>query len=74
MSALDVYGEKHWSLVEDHVHFTLGRQCFHLGEFGEAAKFFLKLLRASRQSATQQSAYLREFLHLYKVGMAARQL
>ncbi|TPX70879.1 hypothetical protein SpCBS45565_g01477 [Spizellomyces sp. 'palustris'] len=66
MSALDVYEERDWSLVEDHIHFILGRQCFHLGEFEAAVKFFLKLLRASRQTPTQQSAYLREFLYLYK--------
>ncbi|KNC98240.1 uncharacterized protein SPPG_06640 [Spizellomyces punctatus DAOM BR117] len=66
MSALDVYEERDWSLVEDHIHFILGRQCFHLGEFEAAVKFFLKLLRASRQTAAQQSSYLREFLYLFK--------
>jgi len=54
-------------LVEDHIHFALGRQSFYLGDLDAALKFFLKLLRASRQTATQQSAYLREFLHIYKV-------
>ncbi|KAI9095614.1 ER-golgi trafficking TRAPP I complex 85 kDa subunit-domain-containing protein [Phlyctochytrium arcticum] len=66
VAALDVYEGREWSLVEDHIHFTLGRQCFHLGEFEAAVRFFLRLLRASRQTATQQSAYLREFLYLYK--------
>ncbi|KAJ3156284.1 Trafficking protein particle complex 8 [Geranomyces michiganensis] len=66
MSALEVYSERGWALVEDHVHFTLGRQSFHLGEFEAAVRYFLKLLKASRQSQAQQSSYLREFLYLYK--------
>ncbi|KAJ3018711.1 Trafficking protein particle complex 8, partial [Thoreauomyces humboldtii] len=66
VSALEVYSERDWALIEDHVHFTLGRQSFHLGEFEAAVRFFLRLLRASRQSQIQQSSYLREFLYLYK--------
>ncbi|KAI8819635.1 ER-golgi trafficking TRAPP I complex 85 kDa subunit-domain-containing protein [Fimicolochytrium jonesii] len=65
-----VYNERDWALVEDHINFTLGRQSFHLGDFQSAVGFFLKLLRASRQSQMQQSAYLREFLYLY--GYAAK--
>ncbi|KAI8919197.1 ER-golgi trafficking TRAPP I complex 85 kDa subunit-domain-containing protein [Powellomyces hirtus] len=65
-SALEVYSDRDWALVEDHVHFTLGRQSFHLGEFEAAVRYFLKLLKASRQSQMQQSSYLREFLYLYK--------
>ena len=34
--ALHVYSGKAWSHIEDHVHFTLGRNCTQLGliEFG----------------------------------------
>ncbi|KAJ3184112.1 Trafficking protein particle complex 8 [Gaertneriomyces sp. JEL0708] len=66
LAALDVYEDKDWSLVEDHVHFFLGRQCAYLGQFEEAVHFFLRLLRDSRQSASQHNAYLRELVHLYR--------
>ncbi|KAJ3290281.1 Trafficking protein particle complex 8 [Borealophlyctis nickersoniae] len=65
-TALDVYDNLGWSLVEDHVHFTLGRQSFHLSHLDGAVDHFLKLLRKSRQPAPQQTAYLREFLYIYK--------
>lgn len=67
LAASKVFENHSWSLVEDHIHFTLGRQSFHLGDLDTSLKFFLKLLRASRQPATQQSAYLKEFLFIYKV-------
>ncbi|RGB32937.1 ER-golgi trafficking TRAPP I complex 85 kDa subunit-domain-containing protein [Rhizophagus diaphanus] len=66
LAASKVFENHSWSLVEDHIHFTLGRQSFHLGDLDASLKFFLKLLRASRQPATQQSAYLKEFLFIYK--------
>ncbi|RUP46788.1 ER-golgi trafficking TRAPP I complex 85 kDa subunit-domain-containing protein [Jimgerdemannia flammicorona] len=61
-----VFEDHHWSLVEDHIHFALGRQSYHLGELDAAVQYFLKLLRSSRQSAAQQAAYIREFLYIYK--------
>ncbi|CAG8551197.1 225_t:CDS:10 [Funneliformis mosseae] len=66
LAASKVFENHSWSLAEDHIHFALGRQSFHLGDLDTSLKYFLKLLRASRQSATQQSAYLREFLIIYK--------
>ncbi|RKO84142.1 ER-golgi trafficking TRAPP I complex 85 kDa subunit-domain-containing protein [Blyttiomyces helicus] len=66
VAALDVYNGRGWSLIEDHIHFTLGRQSFHLSDMEAAVDFFLKLLRAGRQPASQQSAYLKEFLYIYK--------
>ncbi|CAG8567229.1 13278_t:CDS:10, partial [Racocetra fulgida] len=38
----------------------------HLGDLSAALEFFIKLLRASRQPPTQQNAYLREFMYIYK--------
>ncbi|CAG8579158.1 12018_t:CDS:10 [Diversispora eburnea] len=66
LAASQVFENNSWSLVEDHINFVLGRQSYHLGDLPTAIKFFLKLLKASRQSQTQQSAYLKEFLYIYK--------
>ncbi|KAJ3044711.1 Trafficking protein particle complex 8 [Rhizophlyctis rosea] len=65
-SALDVYEGLGWTLVEDHAHYTLGRQSFYLGDMAGTVSFFLKLLRMSRQPVAQQAAYLKEFLYIYK--------
>lgn len=63
-----MYANKNWSLAEDHIHFTIGRQAAHLKQISEAAKAFACLLTpASRQSAAQQAAFLREFLTMQQV-------
>ncbi|RHZ88010.1 hypothetical protein Glove_26g15 [Diversispora epigaea] len=66
LAASQVFENHSWSLVDDHINFVLGRQSYHLGDLPTAIKFFLKLLKASRQPQTQQSAYLKEFLYIYK--------
>ncbi|CAG8595408.1 16304_t:CDS:10, partial [Acaulospora morrowiae] len=66
LAALKVFDNRSWSLVEDHIHFALGRQSFHMGDLSMALKFFVKLLRESRQPSANQSAYMREFLYMYK--------
>jgi len=65
-----VYYERGWSLAEDHIHFTIGRQAASLKQVSEAAKAFEKLLNASsKQHAPQQAAFLREFLHTHNVSI-----
>jgi len=54
-------------LIDDHINFTLGRQAFHLADLDKAVDYFLKLLHGSKQSANQQSAYMKEFLYIYRV-------
>ncbi|XP_054278415.1 trafficking protein particle complex subunit 8 isoform X2 [Macrosteles quadrilineatus] len=62
--AYQVYVNKSWSLAEDHIHHTIGRQATMLKQMTEAADAFAQLLpRASRQSATQQATFLREYLN-----------
>ncbi|GAB1868073.1 Protein TRS85-like protein [Camponotus japonicus] len=62
--AYQVYYERGWSLAEDHIHFTIGRQAASLKQVSEAVKAFEKLLNASsKQHAVQQATFLREFLH-----------
>ena len=63
-----MYKGKLWSLAEDHINFTIGRQSFNLKQLDNAAAAFKHLLTAdSKQSPPQQNAFLREYLYVYKV-------
>ncbi|XP_071092381.1 trafficking protein particle complex subunit 8-like isoform X2 [Haliotis cracherodii] len=65
--ALQVFKSKYWSLAEDHIHFTIGRQSFNLKQLENASSAFKHLLMAeSKQPASQQGAFLREYLFVYK--------
>ncbi|XP_014226501.1 trafficking protein particle complex subunit 8 [Trichogramma pretiosum] len=64
--AYQVYENKGWSLAEDHIHFTIGKQAAALKCVDEAVIVFQKLLSASsKQPALQQAAFLREFLYIH---------
>ncbi|XP_063990876.1 trafficking protein particle complex subunit 8 [Diachasmimorpha longicaudata] len=63
-----VYNCRGWSLAEDHIHFTIGRQAASLQQMEEAARAFGRLLNSSsKQPAPQQAAFLREFLHIHNL-------
>uniref|UniRef100_A0A8C3AI90 Trafficking protein particle complex subunit 8 n=1 Tax=Cyclopterus lumpus TaxID=8103 RepID=A0A8C3AI90_CYCLU len=65
--AMQVYKERGWSLAEDHINFTIGRQSFTLSHPENAVTAFRQILtNDSRQTATQQGAFLREYLYVYK--------
>ncbi|XP_050396209.1 trafficking protein particle complex subunit 8 isoform X1 [Patella vulgata] len=65
--ALQIYKSKHWSLAEDHIHFTIGRQSFNLKQLENATAAFKHLLgEDSLQVPTQQGSFLREYLFVYK--------
>lgn len=65
--AMQVYKERGWSLAEDHINFTIGRQSFTLRQPENAVRAFRQILtNDSRQTATQQGAFLREYLYVYK--------
>ncbi|KAG9348071.1 hypothetical protein JZ751_004096 [Albula glossodonta] len=65
--AMQVYKGKGWSLAEDHINFTIGRQSFTLRQPENAVSAFRHILiNDSRQAASQQSAFLREYLYVYK--------
>ncbi|XP_061894359.1 trafficking protein particle complex subunit 8 isoform X2 [Entelurus aequoreus] len=65
--AMQVYKGRSWSLAEDHINFTIGRQSFTLGQPEKAVAAFKQILvNDSRQTATQQGAFLREYLYVYK--------
>ncbi|MEQ2176082.1 hypothetical protein GOODEAATRI_024467, partial [Goodea atripinnis] len=62
-----VYKDRGWSLAEDHINFTIGRQSFTLGQPEYALLAFRQILsNDSRQTATQQAAFLREYLYVVK--------
>ncbi|XP_068955965.1 trafficking protein particle complex subunit 8 isoform X4 [Petaurus breviceps papuanus] len=66
--AMQVYKGKGWSLAEDHINFTIGRQSFTLRQLDNAVSAFKHILiNESKQSAAQQGAFLREYLYVYKV-------
>ncbi|XP_046999759.1 trafficking protein particle complex subunit 8 isoform X1 [Schistocerca americana] len=69
--AYQIYENRNWSLAEDHIHFTIGRQAAYLKQISDASLSFSKLLTpASKQSAPQQSAFLREYLTIQQQLMA----
>ncbi|KAL1775313.1 trafficking protein particle complex subunit 8 isoform X2 [Sigmodon hispidus] len=65
--AMQVYKGKGWSLAEDHINFTIGRQPYTLRQLDNAVSAFRHILiNESKQSAAQQGAFLREYLYVYK--------
>ena len=66
---MQVYKGKGWSLAEDHINFTIGRQSFTLRQPDNAVVAFRHILtNDSQQSGVQQGAFLREYLYVYKVS------
>eukprot|EP00842_Homolaphlyctis_polyrhiza_P000472 jgi/Hompol1/1425/HPOL_001386-RA len=70
LTALEAYEDLNWSLINDHLHFALGRQTIHLGNITKALEHFIKLLHKSRQTASAQRGYLAEFLYVYQQYVA----
>lgn len=65
--AYQVFENREWSLAEDHIQYTIGKQAVTLKKLDEASGALAHLLRpSSLQSATQQSAFLREYIATQK--------
>ncbi|CAH2285036.1 trafficking particle complex subunit 8 isoform X1 [Pelobates cultripes] len=65
--AMQVYKGKGWSLAEDHINFTIGRQSYTLRQLENAVSALRHILiNDSKQPASQQGAFLREYLYVYK--------
>lgn len=63
-----MYQGNGWSLAEDHIHYTVGRQCLNGQQMEAAASALAALLKAdSKQAPSQQTAYLNEFIHVHQV-------
>ena len=66
-SALRVYRGRSWSLAEDHIHFTIGRQSFNLKNLKDSAAAFKQLLTdQSSQTPQQMASFLKEYLFVFK--------
>lgn len=65
--AYQVFRNREWSLAEDHIQYTIGKQAVTLKKLDEASGALAHLLRpSSLQSVTQQSAFLREYIATQK--------
>ena len=66
-SALRVYRDRSWSLAEDHIQFTIGRQSFNLNNLQDSASAFKQLLTdQSSQTPQQMASFLKEYLFVFK--------
>lgn len=66
--AYQVFSDRNWSLAEDHIQYTIGKQAVTLKKLDEASNALAHLLRpSSLQSSTQQAAFLREYIATQKV-------
>jgi hypothetical protein len=61
----EVVRMKKWDYIEDHISFSLGKQCSLLGQILPSIKHFIWLLNESQQSPQTQAQYLKEFLYTY---------
>lgn len=61
--AYQVFENRGWSLAEDHIQYTIGKQAVTLKKMDEASAALAHLLRpSSLQSSSQQAAFLREYI------------
>ena len=68
--SLSLYDNKDWKLAEDHIHFTIGRQSYSLGQVNEALKSFELLLREGNQYPQQESSYFAQYVHCVKHALS----
>lgn len=65
--AYQVFEDRGWSLAEDHIKYTIGKQAVTLKKMDEASSALAHLLRPlSLQNVTQQAAFLREYIATQK--------
>lgn len=65
--AYEVFSDRGWSLAEDHIQYTIGKQAVTLKRMDEASAALAHLLRpSSLQSSVQQAAFLREYIATQK--------
>lgn len=65
--AYQVFENRDWSLAEDHIQYTIGKQAVTLKKLDEASGALAHLLRpSSLQSPQQQAAFLREYIATQK--------
>jgi hypothetical protein len=65
-TASEIYKGLGWSLIEDHLNFSLGKQRVFENDMKGAVQYYIKLLHKSRQPSSIHRQYLSEFLALYQ--------
>lgn len=66
--AYQVFYDRGWSLAEDHIQYTIGKQAVTLKKLDIASQSLAHLLRPrSLQNIVQQAAFLREYIATQKV-------
>ncbi|XP_037938584.1 trafficking protein particle complex subunit 8 [Teleopsis dalmanni] len=61
--AYQVFQDRGWSLAEDHIQYTMGKQAYILKKLEEASRSQAHLLRpGSLQNALQQTNFLKEYI------------
>lgn len=66
--AFQVYSGTGWSLADDHIHYTIGRQAAGLQILEDAIDSFSSLLKGtSKQLPPQQMIFVKEFLGAFQV-------
>ena len=66
LSAICIYRGLGWKYIDDHIHFTLGRQFYGLSGFEAAVYFYLQLIATGRQDSKRQRLYMNEFVLVVK--------
>eukprot|EP01103_Thecamoeba_quadrilineata_P018971 TRINITY_DN7507_c0_g1_i1.p1 TRINITY_DN7507_c0_g1~~TRINITY_DN7507_c0_g1_i1.p1 ORF type:complete len:860 (+),score=186.81 TRINITY_DN7507_c0_g1_i1:321-2582(+) len=62
-----MYREEGWDLIDDKVYYALGRTSFVLGFKDQSGSFFLQLLAKPPPNSNTQTAYLKDFVHVFKI-------
>ncbi|XP_055690988.1 trafficking protein particle complex subunit 8 [Lutzomyia longipalpis] len=72
--AHQVFENRGWSLAEDHIQYTIGRQAISLKKPEEASVPLSHLLRpSSLQSSVQQAVFLREYIQTHRALQASQE-
>jgi len=65
-SALSIYENRNWTLVDDQIYSVLAKQSFVMDRIDDAVYYIQKLLGKNAQPAHKQASILREFIFIYK--------
>jgi len=64
--AAQYYHGKNWTLIDDHLNFSLGKHSSQMGNVEKSLIHFKHLLHKSRQNSSNQRTYLSQFLYTYQ--------
>lgn len=61
-----------WDLIDNRIHYFMGKALFQLGDVKEALEYFCKLIATRKHTASEQQIYIDEFLVIYEVCFLIR--